>query len=505
MKANKAGPIVGKALESYENTDPNAVGNILTYINVSWHDPDVYLTDTGDLNIEVIPGTQQYKVTNTQEENVITRVAAFSEAVIGNIQVGAITAKEIFIEGGLTVADKIIAGAIESQEIVTDNFFAFQGTIDNLLITGGLVSPVIETEMISPIVGSDLAIDLDNSAPEATESSFGRLVVKGEGGAEVASIDGEGNATFSGTLESEEVKTKELIADRIYVDEIVSKSSPSEESPITIEQIEELLRQSQEDQELLADATDSNIFTATDSASLEELVLGQLYVTGQAAINALSVSFSLTVGSDFVVQSLTDESGIITNSLDTLTAPLKLQSLAMAPLEIMAGKVRIDTEGNVEIAGNLYVAGQIESSGLTLKDNESENNSSFGNLLSLVDTEGIEVASIDASGAAQFASVATNKLIIASSDLDPAEPNVDGEIEANATAGSAVIPAGMTEIKINNSNIGDYTLVYVTPTSSTINNVLYVKSKQDGSFTVGFNNPLSIDVNFNWWVIDVAE
>lgn len=138
----------------------------------------------------------------------------------------------------------------------------------------------------------------------------------------------------------------------------------------------------------------------------------------------------------------------------------------------MAGKVIIDTEGNVEIAGNLYVAGQIEASGLTLKDNDFENDSSFGNFLSLVDAEGIEVASIDASGAAQFASVTTNKLIIASPDLTPAEPNINGEIETNATAGTAIIPAGMTKIRINNPNVGDYTLVYVTPTSSTINNVL---------------------------------
>lgn len=172
---------------------------------------------------------------------------------------------------------------------------------------------------------------------------------------------------------------------------------------------------------------------------------------------------------------------------------------------MMAGKIIIDTEGNVEISGNLYVAGQIESSGLTLKDNDSENDSSFGNLLSLFDSEGIEVANIDASGAAQFTSVATDKLIIASSNSTPAEPNINGEIETNATAGTAVIPAGMTEIRINNPNIGDYTLVYVTPTSSTLNNVLYVKSKQAGPFTVGFNNPLLVDVNFNWWVIGVRS
>jgi len=65
-----------------------------------------------------------------------------------------------------------------------------------------------------------------------------------------------------------------------------------------------------------------------------------------------------------------------------------------------------------------------------------------------------------------LASVATDKLIIASSSLSLVEPNVDGEIETNATAGKAVTPVGTTEIKINNPNVGDYTLVYVTPMSS---------------------------------------
>jgi hypothetical protein len=482
------------------------VGKIMVFINPSWHDPDVYLTDTGDLNIEAIPGTQQYEITDTQKEGVIVRIAAFSEAVIGNIRVGAITAKEGVIEGGFSVADKIIAGAIESQEIVTDNFFAFQGTIDNLLITGGLVSPVIKTEIISPIADSDLVIDLNNSTPNATESSFGKLTIKGVNEQEIASIDAEGNATFSGTLESEEVKTKKLFADRIYVDEIISKSSPSD-TPITIEQIEELLRQSQEDQELLADVADSNIFTATDSASLEELVLGQLYVTGQAAINTLSVSTSLTIGSDFIVQSFTDEDGTIVNSLDTLSAPLRLQSLAMAPLEIMAGKVIIDTEGNVEIAGNLYVAGKIEAKELTLRHQPTadELKNGFSKLLSLQDFEGNEIASIDASGAAQFTSVATNKLIIAGSEATTSATFAGIEIETNATAGTATLPAGSRQLTIINPNITDYTLVYVTPTSSTLNNVLYVKSKQAGQFVVGFSTAITQSVEFNWWVIDVIE
>jgi hypothetical protein len=96
-------------------------------------------------------------------------------------------------------------------------------------------------------------------------------------------------------------------------------------------------------------------------------------------------------------------------------------------------------------------------------------------------------------------------LVIAGAD-DSLVPEIsNGEITTNATAGQAIVSAGVSQIIINNPNVTDYTLVYVTPTSSTQNKVLYVKSKTAGQFVVGFNQPIEIDVNFNWWVIDVRQ
>ena len=136
----------------------------------------------------------------------------------------------------------------------------------------------------------------------------------------------------------------------------------------------------------------------------------------------------------------------------------------------MAGLIKIDTSGNVEIAGNLHVAGAIESK--SVKTGE----------------------------------LTTDKLIIAAEQ--PTTYNLQpttGEITTNATAGEATIPAYSTEITINNPKVTDFTLVYVTPSSSTLNNVLYVKSKEAGQFIVGFTRPVSVDVTFNWWVVDVVH
>jgi len=512
-KAGATDIAIGKALSDWkEPENEDEINTVLIYIVEPTNKLTLNVKDLGDYVIQKSEDNV-YRVANVYTDKVVKPGIVLAEAVIANIKAGSIEAQELVIEGSAFVANTITTGAIESKEIATDSLLAFQGTIDDLLITNGLVSPVIETEMISPIVDSDLVIDLDNSAPEATESAYGKLIVKGEGGEEVASIDAEGNATFSGTVAADEVKTDELRARKIYADEIVSNQliNQTTDQSITLEEIEELLKQTEQDQTLLVDSSNWNINTATDSADLAtvySLQTSELYVTKQAAINSLSVSETVTIGTDLVIQSTIGESSMV-NSINTLTAPLELQSLALAPIEMMAGMIRIDTNGDVFIEGNLYVAGKIEAEGLTLRQSDKpttdELENGFGNLLSLENLEGNEVANITASGAAQFAQITTDKLVIAGAD-DSLTPEVaSGEITTNATAGQAIIPAGISEIIINNPNVTDYTLVYVTPTSSTLNKVLYVKNKAPGYFIVGFNEALEIDVNFNWWVIDVRQ
>ena len=132
-------------------------------------------------------------------------------------------------------------------------------------------------------------------------------------------------------------------------------------------------------------------------------------------------------------------------------------------MEIRAGAVKINTNGDVEITGNLYVAGRIETKELK-----------------------------------------TNSIIIADNSEDGIDSSIGtSEISTNATAGKTIIPIGGLEITIRNPKITDDTLVYVTPTSSTNNKTLYVKAKEDGFFTVGFSDPIDTEVSFNWWVIEV--
>ncbi len=467
MKATRPGRVVGKALENYTQvTDTNKIS---TFVNVSWYDPDVYLTSIGDVNIQAVANATDsastYRLTNGG--TVIDRIGAFANVVAANVKAGVVTTTDF-------VAENVTSGAVTAQNLVAQGFTAFQGTVDNLLIRSGLVAGNIQTKLISPLAdGTDVTVQVGS-----TSTPSGQFVVQNASGSAVASIDNQGNAAFAGNAS---------VSGTLFADEIKSKS---------LDDIQALLTSVQADQNLLKDAANWNVLTATNSASLDELAVADLYVTNQAAFNSLSVTNALTVGPDMVIGS-----GV--NSIDTLSAPLKLQSLAMAPLEIMAGLVTIDTHGNVNIAGDLYVAGRIKSSGLTLSATDNQESATASALLSLQNSSGSEVASVNAGGNAQFGSVSTPQLVIAGSDATESGTIIDGVITTNSTVGQAVIPAGTSEITIKNPKVTDYTLIYVTPTSSTENNVLYVKSKQAGQFVVGFANSIDTDVSFNWWIVQV--
>jgi hypothetical protein len=474
----------------------NAIKELNSKINsLSSQFSDLSLTSTGDLNIQK-DQTGNYTVERTvlvggqSLTETITRLAAFAETVIGKVKAGAITA----------------------QEITTNGFIAFQAQVDNLLVTTGLVSPSVQTGIISPLANEkDVIIKLGYQGSGAVP---GKLAIQNKEGQEVASIDASGNATFSGTLESkdllvednatisgnltaENINTNEIRAEKLVVDQIISPSGY--QSGVTLEQIEELLRQAKADQDTLNQAQDW--YNATSSAQIKNLAaenatLKNLFVTQSIAANSLSLSQSLSLGTDMVIQSSLTDQGIQVNSIDTLSAPLSIQALALAPVEIMAGKIRIETNGDVFIQGNLYVAGKVESSGFTVKGADPE-------LVQIKDESGNITANISSTGSAQFKELTSDKIVIAgASNATDSAQIVNGQINTNATAGAATLPAGKTEITIVSPYIKATNLVYVTPTSDTKNYVLFVKAKEDGRMVVGFNRALDIDVSFNWWVVE---
>ncbi len=308
------------------------------------------------------------------------------------------------------------SGKSEIVVFINNSWFENMPTIDqggNLsvdLSAENIIATNIKTSRIQPSEGkTDISIQIGSSSTPS-----GRLKIENVLGDTVFEVDDGGDATISGDLHT--------VGD-LYATNVHSQN---------IEDIEALLAQVQSDQALLL-ASNSGIFSATTSASLNDLMTSDLYVTNQAAVYSLSVSSSLAVGGDLVIQSLD-------SSVNTLVSPLKIQSLALAPVEIMGGLIKIDTLGNAEIEGNLAVKGALSTSGIIITGD---------------------------------------------------------------TAGKAKVPEGEIEVVLQNPNIKEGTLVFVTPTSPTSNG-LYIKSQEVGSVTVGFVLAEDFDVTFNWWIVGTS-
>ena len=243
--------------------------------------------------------------------------------------------------------------------------------------------------------------------------------------------------------------------------------------------------------------------------------------------NDLLVSNSLNIGGTL---SLAD------NAINTLSDPLYLQSLGLGGIDILAGKIVIDSSGNLTVEGDVTIKGRLAANIISpLSENDlvidlaqipvttnefsleipnESTQSAFGNLL-IKGFEGKTVASIDASGSAHFASLgieadynATQSgTIIAASDNGQATGNYTPAFKTNATAGVALLPANENEIMIYNSKITDQSLIYITPLTNTSNKVIYVKAKHantanDGWFKVAIDVPINQDIQFNWWIIN---
>lgn len=441
MKLTSGGSVIGKALESYQSSNSGAVGTVIVFVNVSWYDPTIYITGTGNIASTLNPPVPTY-------EQFFAPESTGFQALLSNLYG--------------KFAENIKSGVLE---------------------VAALVSPSLKTNVISPL-GTDLAIQLNDSV----DGKDSQLLIQNQDSETVASIDSAGNATFSG----------ELRVGKLFADEIISASNSAQ---LTIEQIEELLANAQADQELLQTAKNWQVETATSSGTLNELALTNLYVTANAAIEFLSVNNSLVVGQDLVLSSTTGSDGALKNSLNSLYSPLELQSGAAQPLHLMAGLVTIDTDGNVVVGGDLTVVGKISSSGINLHPNNPNN----PNLLGIFDDQGEKVGGISATGAAQLKSLTTGTLIIPADPAATTSATLAGlTFETAASAGKARILTGWSEITINQPQVNSSSLIFVTPTSH-ITQPLYIKEQTNGSFVVGFDEAVSESVEFNWWIVELAQ
>ncbi len=471
QKATQSGRIVGRALSGFDGsegqpcTDPSyRCGIVPILVGVSWFDPSVYLTNSGNLNIALDQPTQSYSLLDSIGQKVIA-FGGFEHAIIANLQAGLITAKQI-----------------------TTSF----------LSTDKLISPIAEidqvhTNVISPIgENSHISLKVEPNRLVITNDTNGT-------GSAVAQIDNNGNATFSGTLSSNTLQTSEasisgsLHAGQIFADEIVGLnkfvSQTATNSSITAE-----------DQISSASISGELNSVTADFGQFNQglMVLGPTGVTDISVANQLSVGASMTLSD---------------NSISVLGGELKIQPLQTGAITFEGGLVAIDTEGNLKVMGNAEFAKDVRINGalsanllspipdndLILKlpssqihDSEFRIHNSSNSAVFAVNQKGDVVAS----GSAWF-----NKLNL--NLITPALAVSSIEVIATGSAGMTSLKPHQVELTVKNPLVTANSLIYITPVGTPSGQTPFLQKQTPGeSFTIGVEQPAFTDTNFNWLIIN---
>lgn len=198
------------------------------------------------------------------------------------------------------------------------------------------------------------------------------------------------------------------------------------------------------------------------------------------------------------------------NTINVLGSNLELQPLKMGGISFVGGQVKIDTDGNLRVGGNivaekdLQVLGKIVAETLSPADGKNiivqlDDKDVPGNQFQ-VRASNSAVLSINNKGDIQSSGDATFKKLNVNESTQYKIVS-DTEIVANGAAGVAEIKDGETTLTIDNPLITENSLIYVTPRIPDA--TLYiVKQTPNQSFTVGLSQILGKNVPFNWIIVN---
>ncbi len=365
---------------------------------------------------------------------------------------------------------------------------------DRINVREKLTSPVIETDKliadkaeiktitadkIVPKKNEDVVIDL---APEPIEperdSEPGRgalssLLIKGFENKTVASVDSAGNATFSGTLQGETIQVKEATVSGTLTANRIEASNISD--------IEKMVNDLK-NQPL----PDARLYEKDTSVYKNIGPLESITVLNKASFYDASVANSLLAGNI----------SIMDNTITGLSFELKLN--ALATINLLDGAVVVSREGDLTTKGEVIAQKGIRTnhiSGLEKGDTVK------------IDT------SVDVDGSGHFSNGIGVDTFIADAKSTKSEDNLTAAISTNAqSAGTGEIPPGKENVIIYNERLTKDSLVYLTSTSKTENQPVYVSNKKPclndaetsckSYFIVTIDSPIRTTATFNWWIIN---
>ncbi|MDO8583143.1 MAG: site-specific integrase [bacterium] len=475
MRSTKTGLIVGKALEDLNSIDESkAIGfydpenkeyrsktnfpniplkagiipivKIYAFVNVSWHDPSAYLAENGDLILST--GSDGYSVANSKNE-ALENIGGFLNVVAGNIKTGLINASEVVTNSLIVTADSIIVNGQNLRDYIAA-----------VVKQNNLVSPIqtneISTNIISPLSSDSIIVKLGTPS--------GSLIVQNSSGSEVAKIDDQGNASFSGQLTANEASISgTLKADKIIADSFLTSHFSSDYADI---------------------ASFSAQVAYVPNLQAEQGLFNQgLMVFGSTSLSDISVAGQLAIGGTMFVNN---------NSIDVLGTDLSLQSLKQGGLAIMGGLIYIDTDGNLSVKGDVSISGKLAVNIISpLPSSDLVINNASGSSVLSINQKG----DIAASGSGTFAKLNFNL-------VQPALAVSDKELIASSSAGGAFISPYLDEVTIKNKLVTNDSVIYITPVGTPSAQSPFLMRQNSDSFTVGVESPNKNPIPFNWLIVN---
>jgi len=491
-KTTKAGQIIGKALEDSTTDESKVIGyydpdnmeyrdktnfpniplkstivrifKIPVLVDVSWYDPGAYLASNGQLIIQKTNSNNFY--ISSSIDDALTNVGGFFEVMAANIKAGLINASDIVTNTLIVTSDSLVVNGQNLRDYIVS-------VVNNPGITESKTIPTINTnklsaDIISPLSSPDLIVKL------ATPS--GSLMVENASGSAVVKIDDQGNASFSGTLNSLSLQTSNAsISGTLHAGNIIADSIAGLDARISNIYSTNFVN--------LASYSAQLSYLPDLSADRAQFNQG-LMVFGPTSLSDLALAGKLSIGSSMFITE---------NSIETLGTDLSLQSLKQGGLSIMGGLVYVDTEGNLKVQGDLSVSGKLAVniiSPLPTSDLIIDNASGSG-ILSVN-----QAGDLVSSGSGTFTKLNFNF-------IQPVLAVSATEIIASSSAGIANINPYQSEITIDDSLVTKKSIIYITPvgTPSAQAPFLMRQTPQE-SFTVGVQSPTNKPIEFNWLIVN---
>ncbi|HEX6977154.1 MAG TPA: hypothetical protein VF185_02215, partial [Patescibacteria group bacterium] len=204
-------------------------------------------------------------------------------------------------------------------------------------------------------------------------------------------------------------------------------------------------------------------------------------------------TISVAIHNSYFEGDLTGQIAQLKTDISNLQTDISLMKLSTQSASVASDSA---TFKNLTATGNTLLSDTVVNGKLNVGMLTLDNTDSSINAIGTLKIQSLALGSVD---------IMNGKVVIDASG----NVTINGDLTvlgkmtvANDVAGKAVIVKGATQVTINSTKITSSTLIYLTPTSDTGSQVLYIRSQGAGFANVGINNPIGGDATFNWWIVE---